>query len=67
MTLKTRLSKLEATASREDTRQWLRVIGDSQEECDAKRCALIDAGQALESDRFVFRIIVTQKEASCAT
>jgi hypothetical protein len=53
MTLKTRLSKLEATASSENTRLWLRVIGDSEEECDAKRRALIDAGQALESDRFV--------------
>ena len=64
MTLKTRLSKLEATASPENTRLWLRVIGDSEEECDAKRRALIDAGQALESDRFVFRIIVTPKEAT---
>ena len=67
MTLKTRLTKLEATASPEDTRPWLRVIGDSEEECEAKRRALIDAGQALESDRFVFRIIVTPKEATCAT
>jgi hypothetical protein len=54
MTLKTRLSKLEATASPEGIRPWLRVIGNSQEECDAKRRALIDAGQALESDASYF-------------
>jgi hypothetical protein len=67
MTLQTRLSKLEATVSPEDTRPWLRVIGDSQVECEAKRRALIDAGKCLESDRFVFRIVVTPKEATCAT
>jgi hypothetical protein len=67
MTLKTPLSKLEATTPPEDAKPWLRVVGDSQEECEAKRRALIDAGQALESDRFVFRIIVTPKEATCAT
>ena len=67
MTLQTRLSKLEATASPEDTRPWLRVIGDSEDECKAKRHALIDTGQALESDNFVFRIIVSPKEATCTT
>jgi hypothetical protein len=67
MTLKTRLSKLEATVSPEDTRPWLHVIGNSEEECEAKRRALIDTGQALESDRFVFRIIVTPKGTTCAT
>jgi hypothetical protein len=67
MTLQTRLSKLEATASTEDTRPWLRVIGDSKEECKAKRRALIDAGQALESDNFVFRITVSPKAATCET
>jgi len=67
MTLKTRLSKLESTVSPEDTRAWLRVIGDSEEECKAKRRVLIDAGKALKSDKFVFRIIVTPKAAACAT
>jgi hypothetical protein len=67
MTLKTRLSRLEAKASPEDNRPWLRVIGDSKEECEAKRRALIEAGQALESDNFVFRIIVTPKETTCET
>jgi hypothetical protein len=65
MTLQTRLSKLEAIASPEDTRPWLRVIGDSEEECKAKRRATIDAGKALESNNFVFRIIVSPKEATC--
>ena len=68
MTLKTRLSKLETTASPDaKLNPWHQVIGDSKEECEAKRCALIDAGQALESDRFVFRIIVTPAEATCET
>ena len=64
MTIRTRLSKLEATASTEDTRPWLRVIGDSDEECEVKRRALIDAGKAMESDDFVFRIIVSPKAAT---
>jgi hypothetical protein len=67
MTLKARLSKLEATASPEDARPWFRLIGDSEEECEAKRRALIEAGQALESDNFVFRIFVTAKEPTCGT
>ena len=67
MNLQTRLSKLEATASPENNRPWLRVIGHSEEECEAQRRALIDAGQALESDNFVFRVIVSPKEATCET
>jgi hypothetical protein len=67
MTLQTRLSKLEAISLPEEHRTWHRVIGGSEEECKAKRRALIDAGQALESDNFVFRIIVTPKEATCET
>jgi hypothetical protein len=67
MTLKTRLSKLEATASPEDTRPWVRVVGDSQVECEAMRRALIDSGQARETDNFVFRIIVMPKGATGAT
>jgi hypothetical protein len=59
MTLQTRLSKLEATASPNKHKVWRRVIGDSKEECEAKRRALIAAGEALESDGFIFRVIVT--------
>ena len=67
MTLKTRLSKLEATASPEDNRPWLQVIGHSEEQCESQRRALIDAGKAQDSDNFIFQIIVTPKEATCAT
>ena len=67
MTLQTRLSKLEAAASPDENQICQRVIGRSNEECEAKRRALIDAGQAVESNGFVFRIIVTPKEATCAT
>ena len=67
MTLQTRLSKLESTASPEGHRIWQRVIGRSHEECEAKRRALIDAGQALESDNFVFRIVVSPEVATCET
>jgi hypothetical protein len=67
MTLQTRLSKWESTASPEEHRIWQRVIGDSKEECVTQCRALIDAGQALESDNFVFRIIVSPKAATCET
>ena len=67
MTLKSGLSKLEATALHDDNTPWPRVIGHSEAECDARRRALIDAGQALESDRFVFRATATPKEATCET
>jgi hypothetical protein len=67
MTLQTRLSKLESTASAEEHRIWQRVIGRSKDECEATRRALIDAGEALESDNFVFRILVSPEAATCAT
>ncbi len=67
MTLQTRLSKLEATTSPDDKRPWLRVIGHSEEECEAQRRALIDAGRAPEADNFVFRIIVTPKATTYET
>ena len=67
MTLQTRLSKLESTVSPARHRIWQRVIGRSNEECEAKRRALIDAGRALESDNFVFRIIVSPEAAKCGT
>jgi hypothetical protein len=65
MTMKTRLSKLEAIASPDDNRQGHRVIGDA--ECEARRREMIEGGQALESDNFVFRIIVLPKGTTCAT
>lgn len=67
MILKARLTKLEAVASPEDHGKWFRVTGRSEEECEAQRRALIDAGQALETDNFVFRVIVTPKGTACAT
>jgi len=65
VTLQTRLSKLESTASPSQQRVWQRVIGSSQAGCEAKRRALIDAGEVLESDNFVFRTIVSPKAATC--
>jgi hypothetical protein len=63
MTLGARPSKLESTASpEEEHRVWQRVIGRSKEECEAQRRTLIDAGEAVKSDDFVFRIIVSPKE-----
>jgi hypothetical protein len=67
MTLQTRLSKLESTVSPEEHRIWQRVIGHSKEECEAQRRALIDVGEALESDNFIFRIIVSPEAATCET
>ena len=68
MTLKTRLSKLETTASPDaKLNPWHQVIGDSKEECEAKRRALIDAGDALETDNFIFVTIVSPKDSTCAT
>jgi len=46
---------------------WQRVIGGSKEECEAKRRALVGAGPALDSDNFVFRILVSSKIATCET
>jgi hypothetical protein len=65
MTLQTRLSKLKAAALPDENQIWRRVIGRSNEECEAKRRALIDVGEALESDNFVFRIIVSPEAATC--
>jgi hypothetical protein len=67
MTLQTRLSKLESSASPAEQRIWQRLIGRSKEECEARRRVLIDAGQALDSDNFVFRILVSPKVATCET
>jgi hypothetical protein len=58
MTLITRLSRLEATVPIENHRPCHRVIGDSREECEEQRRAMIKAGKAAKSDFFIFRIII---------
>jgi hypothetical protein len=56
--VETRLLKLEAAVSGPLDRPWRRVICDSEAECEAKRRAMIEGGQAAEPDRFIFRIII---------
>ena len=46
---------------------WQRVIGGSKEKCQVKRRALINAGDAAESDNFVFRFMVSLEAATCET
>jgi hypothetical protein len=58
MTMRTRLSRLEAAAPAEDYRPCHRVIGDTKDECEEQRRALIKAGKAAKSDNFIFRIIL---------
>jgi hypothetical protein len=55
--VETRLLKLEA-AQIPPVHTWRRVIGDSDAECEAQRRAMIENGQAAETDKFIFRIIV---------
>jgi hypothetical protein len=55
--VESRLLKLEAARS-PMVRGWRRVIGDTETECQAKRRAMIEGGQAEETDNFVFRIII---------
>ena len=62
MTLKTRLSELEAIVSPDNNRPGHRVIGDTTAECEARRREMIESGQALETDIFAFRIIVDPKD-----
>jgi hypothetical protein len=52
-----RLLKLEAASNPLD-RPWRRVTCDSEAECQAKRRAMIESGQAEETDRFLFRVII---------
>jgi len=35
------------------------VMGRSDQECEAQRRGMIKAGQAVESDEFIFRVIVS--------
>jgi hypothetical protein len=56
--LENRLRKLGASVPGKAFRSH-RVIGDSAEECEEQRQAMIEAGEADEADDFMFRIIVT--------
>jgi hypothetical protein len=51
------LLKLEA-ASNPLVHPWHRMIGDTETECQVKRRAMINSGQAEKTDHFVFCIIV---------
>jgi hypothetical protein len=55
-----RLRKLEAEkAPPAAFTQWHRVIGCSEEECEAQRRGMIGSGQAEEANNFIFRVLVT--------
>jgi hypothetical protein len=55
-----RLLKLEADQAPPPVlTPWRRVIGNSAEECEAQRRGKIEAGQAEETDNFIFRILVS--------
>jgi hypothetical protein len=59
MNIENRLSKLEAKAPADDDWKVFRVIGDSEEECQAAIDRLIASGEARPTDHFVSRIIVS--------
>jgi hypothetical protein len=59
MNIGNRLSKLEAKAPADDDWKIFRVIGYSDQECQAGIDRLIETGEARASDRFVSRIFVT--------
>jgi hypothetical protein len=54
-----RISRLEGAVMPPSPNQVHTMIGDSAEECEVQRRALIDSGKAKESDLFIFRIIVS--------
>ena len=54
-----RISRLEGAVMPPSPNQVHTMIGDSAEECEVQRRALIDCGKAKESDLFIFRIIVS--------
>jgi hypothetical protein len=59
MNIENRLSKLEAKAPAEDDWKVFRVIGRSDEECQAGIDRLISSGEARPTDRFMCRLIVS--------
>jgi uncharacterized protein YjaG (DUF416 family) len=58
MNIESRLSKLEAMAPSGDDWKVFRVIGDSDEECQATIDRLIASGEALPTNHFFCRLIV---------
>jgi hypothetical protein len=58
MNIENRISKLEAKSLSEDDWKVFRVIGNSEEECQAGIDRLISSGEALLTDHFVCRLIV---------
>ena len=58
MNIENRLSKLEAKTVSDDDFKVCRVIGDTEEECQAGIDRLISSGEALPTDHFVCRLIV---------
>jgi hypothetical protein len=56
--IENRLSKLEAKAPGGDDWKVFRVIGHSDEECQAAIDRLIASGEARPIDRFINRVIV---------
>jgi hypothetical protein len=59
MNIENRLSKLEAKAPAEDDWKAFRVIGHSDEECQAAFDRLIASGEARPTDHFMCRLIVS--------
>jgi hypothetical protein len=59
MNIESRLSKLEAKAPAEDDWKVFRVIGRSDEECQAGIDRLIASGEARPHDRFISRVMVS--------
>jgi hypothetical protein len=58
MSIRARISKLEAKAPAEDDWKVFRVIGHSDEECQAGIDRLIASREARPTDRFICRLIV---------
>jgi hypothetical protein len=63
MNIEARIEKLERVLVPSQDRRWHQAIG-TEAECQTAVRALIDAGQAQESDRIIFRIIVATGEAT---
>jgi hypothetical protein len=59
MSIANRISKLEAKTSSDDDFKVFRVIGHSDEECQAGIDRLIASGEARPTDRFMCRLIVS--------
>jgi hypothetical protein len=57
--IRNRLARLEAKAKPAEPGKWHRVIGGTAAECEARRRAMIERGEAREADDFVFRLMVS--------